>query len=253
MKNLIKKIKGTPITRNKDFAYDDYMENKTYYLQKIVCNLPVEKSNNLSQEKMAKCSEYGLKFVNYYFKSPLLSKTKAKIYLNEDIWLRQSILIDLKTIDEELKKHSLRLLILSGYRHPVLQALIIRQVSKNYNQKLADKMFANPDNYAPHTSGAAFDLEIWDEKRHKVLPTKIFGIIDIFTLEEKVNLTLAEKEVRDNRRLIFNLLTQDIILKADKVFVAHPFEYWHYGRHERMSAFFAANGHKVFYDVIRQI
>jgi len=242
-----------PITRNKDFAYDDYMENKTYYLRNIVCDLPVNKSNNLAQEKMAKCSQYDLMFVNYYFKSSLLTNTKAKKYLNEDIWLRKSILNDLHVIDQELKKYNLSLLILSGYRHPVLQSLIIRQVSKNYNKTLADKMFANPDNYAPHTTGAAFDLEIWDEKNNRILPTKIFGVIDIFTLEEKRTLTLHEKEVRNNRRLIYNLLTQDIVLNADQVFLAHPFEYWHYGRHERMSAFFAANGHQVYYDVIRQI
>jgi D-alanyl-D-alanine dipeptidase len=144
-------------------------------------------------------------------------------------------------------------LILSGYRHPILQALIIRQTTKNYSKALADKMFANPDNYAPHTSGAAFDLEIWDEKNNRVLPTKVFGVIDLFTLEEKEDLTLTEREVRDNRRLIYNLLTTDILLNSANAFVAHPFEYWHYGRNERMSAFFAANGHRIYYDVIRQI
>ncbi|MFC1599146.1 hypothetical protein ACFL2U_04050 [Patescibacteria group bacterium] len=253
MKNLIQRLRETPIRKNSGFAYGDYMENKSYYLQNVVCNLPVDKSSKLHQEELARCSDYDLKNVNYYFKSPLLANTRAENYLNQDVWLRASILEDLQVIDESLKKHYLRLLILSGYRHPVLQALIIRQTRKNYNNDLADKMFANPDNYAPHTSGAALDLEIWDEKNNRVLPTKVFGIIDLFTLEEKDNLTQEEKEVRNNRRLIFNLLTSEVILPAAKVFVAHPFEYWHYGRNERMSAFFAANGHKIFYDVIRQI
>jgi len=188
---------------------------------------------------------------NYYWQSRLLHEIKeVQPYLSADLFLRESVIRDLVLLDTFLQVHGLRFLILSGYRHPELQGIIIREVTKIKGSLFANKMFANPEFYAPHATGAAFDLEIWNEENEEILPTKVIDGLDRYCLEGSKNLSSEQKIIRDNRRLIHNLLTSDFILSGDSSFVGHPFEYWHYGRHERLSSFFAANGHPIYYDVV---
>jgi len=251
MQKLINELKETPIKPNPDFSIQDYLENKHYYHQQVICCLPVLKDNPWHKENLGYCADFGLLFRNYYFGAANLTAEKAiKQHLSRQVCLRTSILRDLQLIDEQLKSTGLRFLILSGYRHPDLQRYILREAARQKGAEFANKMLANPDFYAPHATGAALDLEIWDEKNKMVLPTKINGSIGRLGLEEKSSQTLAEQEVRANRRLIHNLLTTDCLLPKERVFVGHPFEYWHYGRHERLSAFFAGLTQPIYYDVV---
>jgi len=155
-------------------------------------------------------------------------------------------------IDEKIKAFGLRLFILSGYRHADLQRAILKAAIRGKGDDFAKKMLANPNYYTPHATGAVFDIEIWSEKENSMLPTKTEKGFGRYVLEGLENLSSKEIIILENRRLIHNLLSTDYILRKDKLFIPHPFEYWHYGRNEKLSKFFNQdNDYPVFYDVIQ--
>jgi len=243
----IAELKNIPIERNCIFEekYPDYPERKTFYKKTIVSQIPVDTSHLLFLEKLVDVKKNGLMGKNYYFDSPILKSVfeEAKQYV-QGIWLRKSVVEDLKTIDEALRSHGLRLFVLSGYRHPKLQRLIVEQMRKEKGDKFVENFFANPDIYAPHASGGVFDIEIWNTNNNCMLLTKILNVSGRYVLEEL-------ELIRDNRRLLHNLLTTNCVLESDKVFIPHPDEYWHYGRCERFSAFLSAlENYVVCYDTI---
>lgn len=247
---MIKELKKIPLANTLPLRPSDYPARKNYYFKEVISKIEVDKNHPLYPEKLDICSNFGLMSRNYYLTSGFFGRIpEAHEYLNKEIFLRSSILQSLKKADEFLCEHNMRLLILSGYRHPRLQAMILEEASRKIGSEKASRLLSDPCVYSPHTTGAAFDLEVWDENKRGALLTKIEGIVDRMTLEKKRRFTLREREVRDNRRMVHNLLATEIILGSEK-FVPHPFEYWHYGRNERLSAFFSERNHPVFYDAL---
>lgn len=251
MINSIEQLRKIPISDGQPLRYSDYSERKTYYWLEIIANIKVDIRHRLYAESLGRCVDFDIMQQNYYSLSKILEGVpEAKLYLDTVLRLRTSVLKDLQTIDQWLKKYDLRILILSGYRHPNLQRLILTQAKKIAGEEIANRMLANPDHYSPHASGGVFDVELWDKKNNRILPTKIKNGERRDYLENRNNLTVGETEIRDNRRIIHHLLSSTYLLTEEEVFIPHPFEYWHYGRNERLSAFFSRNNHEVFYDEI---
>jgi D-alanyl-D-alanine dipeptidase len=197
---------------------------------------------------------------NYYYamvrKKPITDPSLREAALNltsPTIWLRQSIAHDLRLVDAALAEYGLRLYLLSGYRSPDLQRLVRQLATIEQEREFTERMLANPEVHLSHATGAAFDIEIWEQTTERLLPTKIPEHFERDYLESKPDLTPAEIEVRDNRRLIHNILTTDVVLPSDRIFIPHPFEYWHYARHEKLSTVFATFygiAHEAFYPEI---
>ncbi len=257
--NLVEKLKKMPIRRF-DFDYDWYKENKNSGFR-MARRIFVQKFHPKCREGLISCSSLGIMSLNYYSEGrgrKIIHNSgrnkKNGLAFEDNVFLRQSLAFDLKLIDYRLKPFGLRLFILSGYRDIRLQRLAIEGLSKQKRRKNArpvTELLSNPENYSPHTTGGAIDCEIWDEKKKKLLLTKLDDRekIDLFWLEDKKNLSQKEEEVKLNRRLLHNILVSEEILGQNH-FIHHPSEYWHYGRHERLASFFSGGGHPAYYDVL---
>ena len=257
--NLIDKLKKMPIRRF-DFDYEWYRKNKKLGYQKV-SRINVIKSDYRHAEELTSCSREGLLNRNYYYEetdksvvnnSGEYSIKKKSFVFTKEVFLRESLVVDLKKIDYRLEKFRLRLFISSGYRNEKMQKMAIQRIARQKrgpDAKPVDELFSNPRDYSPHTTGGAVDLEIWDLREKKLLLTKLKDRerIDLFYLENKNNLSLEEMRVRDNRRLLHNLLVSEEILGKNH-FIHHPSEYWHYGRHERLASFLSGGTHPVYYD-----
>ncbi len=252
----IRELKSNPIT---DFIYNKKEISQNYNYRNKLFNITLD-NDILSNEPLVNCNNYDLLNKNYYYNIAINNiipsdKLKRLILKNttSDVFLRRNIAIDLQIIDKVIKRHGLRLFILSGYRSAELQSIIRKVTITEKGKEFTEKMLADPDTHLPHATGAAFDIEIFDLKANKLLPTKISNHFERNYLEQKQCLTKKEIEVRDNRRLIHNLLATSIILPKDKIFVPHPYEYWHYSRNEKLSTVFShmyGISHKAFYDEI---
>ena len=199
---------------------------------------------------------------NYYFQGKgkeIISLIKGgKQIVQPGIFLRESILRDLKRANDYLKKHSegrFCLVVLSGYRSRKFQEICREGVEKQKRPngvKPVDELFSDQRVYSAHATGAAFDLEIWDGERSCFLPTKFLNREETrggYRLEEIIPQSVRDEAIKKNRRLLYNLLASEEVLGEDH-FIGHPEEYWHFGRNERLSAFFAGGDHPVYYDMI---
>lgn len=239
MQDLIQQLKNKPIVPNPNFKFVDYWQNKAYYQQEYI-NLLKEEVNPLNNEPLVNVSDFGLTGENYYFKKRKeLTKINPELSILREIYLRKSVATGLEKIDSFLKKNGLCLYLLSGYRSKDLQQAVLNHVSLKENSQDLKNMLASPDSHLPHATGAAFDVEIMNIKTQLIIPTKTKLGFDRGVLENKKDLSVSEKEVRDNRRLLHHLLTSNMILGSGEMFIPHPFEYWHYSRFEKLAAFFS--------------
>lgn len=242
-------LRSLPIDGIAALLFRDYWQKKEQYQKGAISRITLDQTHALATEPLAACEEFDLLAENYYWQSPLLKgNALAQPYLARNVFLRRSILTTLAKADRFLRRFGLRLKILSGYRHPQLQQMIIEQVKQKAGARVASQLLAQPQYHLPHATGAAVDLEVWDEKQNRLLPTKTRRGDERAILEKGNPLKPEERETRDNRRLIHNLLTKPLVLAEAELFIPHPFEYWHYGRNEKLSAFFGPQGHPVFYD-----
>jgi len=216
---------------------------------------------DLSREPFVPCDRVGLLGSDYYHAIAQKKhlgiadvQKKAQALTNQRIWLRESIANDLKSIDVAIAKTGYRLYLMSGYRSPELQKLVRYFATLERDMEFTDKMLSDPDIYLPHATGGAFDIELMDISAGKLLPTKFPEHFDRQYLESLTNASAFEQEIRDNRRLIHNLLTTNVILPHDRVFIPQPFEYWHYGRNEKLSSALAAiqgESHPSYYHEVK--
>lgn len=248
----ISEFKKIPISGLESFLslYPDYGQRKYKYQQEVISKISVDEEHCLFNEKMSSCREYGIECRNYYNNSEFLIKhPEIEGLVTADVLLRKSVLADLQRVDQFLRVFNFGLLILSGYRHPQLQRVILNEARIKIGA-VADKLLANPDFYSPHASGAVFDVEVWDFDSQRILPTKTSRGIQRAILES-AEIAHWEILIRDNRRFIHHLLTSNAVLAEGHEFIPHPFEYWHYGRNEKLSAFFSCNSnYPVFYGEI---
>jgi D-alanyl-D-alanine dipeptidase len=249
---LIEEMKRKPITPPS--RHVDYLMRKGQYSE-LISKIPITKPCTLKQDPLMPCGVFNITSADYYYNNEILSDFReAKEYTRPEVFLRWSILESLRKIDEELYSFGLRLFVKSGYRARPLQVAIRAAFLKIRGGRFVERMFADPQYYLPHATGAAFDIELLDRKTNTLLPTKLKDRdrVDRWWLEEKTYLTLDEREVRNNRRLLHNLLTTDRILDSEQIFTAHPWEYWHHSRFERLAAFLNGDGYPVLYEEINQ-
>jgi len=269
VENILKYLREKPIKLEDNLNpciidYFDSLENKKFYFREVVRKIEVNVHHELHREPLFRARDFGLLEKSYYSKgngAKILenSKIKAEQHLIDSIYLRVSILSDLEKVDQFLKIHSenkLCLVLLSGYRPQDLQAACkdgVENQDRDENAKPASELFSCPKVYAPHTTGGAFDVEIWSLDHSKILPTKFSNREETrgsYFIETMNDLGPEDEEARKNRRLLHHLLASPLILGKNH-FVAHPSEYWHFGRNERLSAFLCLGikEHEVFYDV----
>jgi D-alanyl-D-alanine dipeptidase len=202
--------------------------------------------SEVSNECLVDIEQFGLIGQDYYYNlvrrkaiaDPEIRRTALEA-TTPSIWLRESVARDLKLVDTALEPLGLRVYVLSGYRSPTLQRIIRELATVEQGSAFTERMLANPEIHLPHATGAAFDLELWDANAGSLLNTKIPEKFGRDYLESPTSLTPDEIAVRDNRRLIHNVLTTNAILPHGCEFIPHPFEYWHYSRHEKLATVFA--------------
>lgn len=204
-------------------------------------------------------------------------------------FLRRAIAEDLRTVDAWLRQRGLCLHI-----GDALRTLEIQQKRKDdyikkesvglFGEKLqrllqkAETHFSDAHPNAPHLSGGAFDIEIWQIAAGKRIASKAweaFGQRPDLTVEADIqmfDMSLKEsyKPVEDyiketaepldvrimllagNRRFLYNILTRSTaeggILASGHTFYAHPQEFWHFGRGDRASGVFY--GVNAYYDMV---
>jgi D-alanyl-D-alanine dipeptidase len=248
---LLSDLRNRPIPEPNSDLYSSYVANKTQYWREVIPNIPVTQTDRLT-EPLSDCSKFGVRFKNYYAGvKPLKDAEGSIIHVGSRVLLRDSILSTLRKLNEALTPARLSVVVMSGFRSRQLQSLIIANAAKERGDIFASGHFAFPEDYLPHATGAALDIEMWDEHYNRIVPTKWTDTVDKYAIEKAHNLSTEEEMVRGNRRIIHHLLTDSLVLAAPELFVAHPREYWHYGRHERLSAFFGecyGFRHHVFYD-----
>ncbi len=244
-------LRARPIDSTLERELKEYWNDRTHFQRQVISQIEEDEFHPLFHEKLGDCQACGIRTKNYYYKqTELQQQVELRPYLHPQVFLRQSVLHSLIKVDRFLARYRLRLELLSGYRHPLLQRAVISLAEQQGKGRLAKKMLADPDHHLPHATGAAFDLEVWDHKHRKVLPTKVKQACNRSALEGRTDLSAEQEQIRDNRRLIHNLLTLPYVLSEVEVFVPHPFEYWHYGRGEKLSVFFSQQSGPACYGQI---
>jgi len=223
------------------------------------------------QHDMVDIRDFGLSTAATY---PFLRRAIAEDLRTVDAWLRQrgmclhigdalrTLEIQQKRKDDFIRKESV------GLSGEELKKLL----------KKAETHFSDAHPTAPHLSGGAFDIEIWQIATGKRIASKAweaFGQRRDLTVEADrqmydMSLNVSYKPVEDymketatpldarimllagNRRLLCNLLTRSTdeggILAPGHTFYAHPHEFWHFGRGDRASGVFY--GVNAYYDMV---
>lgn len=231
--------------RSSFFPWENYISNKDAYEKKI-SNIVIEKP---SKEKLTCCNNLIFNH-NYYYKHEAANKLNG-IDVEKNVYLRESILASLIKVDKFLRKNSLCLFVRNGYRSKKLQKAAISDWKKvDVKRRFSHSL------HPPHSTGAAFDLEIFDIKAGNCLNTKnkaVEGIYPYQKLEKTGSLEGEWTEIRRNIRLLHNLLTKPYVLDEDEVFIPNPYEQWHFERGTRHAKFFSLNPcYKLIYDVIEE-
>lgn len=249
--SLVEELRRTPIPVQRNVVFGRYGADKTYFWRTVIPHIALDTTHSAAAEPLTSCNDAHLLTRDYYQGVKALTATPTPDAYTAKIMVRRTINVDLARVDTFLQcETGLRLMIMSGYRSPELQRAIRVTASAERGEDFTHRMFSDPDVYSPHATGGAFDIELWDEDAGALVPTKVPDRIDRHTLEEAVGLSAADAAARANRRIIYHVLASSVVLAEPDVFIAHPYEYWHYGRHERLSAFFAreeGREHPVYY------
>lgn len=87
--------------------------------------------------------------------------------------LRQGLLEDISVVNESLKRLGLQIVIMSGYRAPLVQLFAREAYELFHGREAAMRMFGSPRT-GPHCAGGGCDIELAD-LHGTILPTKIIG------------------------------------------------------------------------------
>lgn len=238
----IEELKSIPIDCSEYFPWKDYMENKEKY-EKEISEIQIDV---VSEERLVSCGNYIFNH-NYYHKHKA-SHGLTSVDVEKNVYLREQTVCTLIKADKFLRANGFCLFLRNGYRSTQLQKAASDYWGKLKNGDDTRKRFSQSI-HPPHASGGVFDLEIFDIKKGECLLTKDKTIAgNIYPYQKLENTSL--REVKENIRLLHNLLTKPYILDEFEVFIPHPYEHWHYGRGDRHSKFFSNNNHKVIYDTI---
>lgn len=155
--------------------------------------------------------------------------------LSQKCLLRKQLLIDISGMNEQLKSMGYQIVIMSGYRPPLVQLIAREAYELMHWRESSFRMFGSPKTW-PHCSGGSCDIEIADLQGN-ILPSKFSENNSMWLcfweslLQQKEGfLTLYEQEAIQNRRFIYHLMRY-------LGFYPHLAEYWHYGRGDRLSIY----------------
>lgn len=240
----IEKIRSTPIKID-SWAYGKVGKRNNGSFKGDYQNLEAKEC----EECLIDISNFELSGEDYYFsRFAHNEKFLAKGLISEKIFLRKSHAERLSKADKHFRERGLFLHIVSGWRHPELQRIIKKEYAQKFGREKADQLFASIGGKvpAPHSTGAAFDVEL------RNLATKKKIGMDVFFEGEKISsLYWAEELMREgkidavdmesvkNRRILYHgLCTRGVIFeKKEDLFIGHPGEYWHYGDGDVLSAY----------------
>ncbi|GEM_PF-2376188 len=254
--NELNKIKSTPIKIPKWVANFRYFENRFEVNNKLK-KRKLDTKHKLYKEKLVDCQKLGLMGESYYYnfrnKKPF---NKFKKYLKKNIYLRKSVAEDLKKVDDYLRQFGLALYLKSGYRNYYIQLSAIEFYTKKGGES-QKQLFAQPEERSkthpfPHSTGGAIDLTLYNLKKKDFVNLRFRKDITIFGIEKVKKLTKQEKEILEYRRILYNVLCAPIVLSKDKLFVAHPFEYWHFSRGDQLARYFSNSKKLAYYGEIKK-
>ena len=169
-------------------------------------------------------------------------------------FLRSTHARRLARVDRLLRRHDLFLFIRSAWRHPEVQALAKARLGETFGTDIAHRMCSSTGSGMappPHSTGAAFDLEIRSLASGQSLPMRarvrgamVFGsyrLEEIYYRLDAAGRGAELEETLRNRRLLYHLLaTPGVVFDtAAEVFVAHPGEFWHFGDGDPLSSYLA--------------
>lgn len=153
--------------------------------------------------------------------------------------------------DAFLRANGLFLFVASAWRHPYLQELITADFAAKHGADQARRMFApvlEGQAPPPHSTGAAFDLEIWSLETSSRLEMYYTddgrNIYNAYAMEK---LALDDGRRTDeafstslrNRRILYHVLcTSGVVFSSSAdLFCNHPGEFWHFGIGDPLSAY----------------
>lgn len=214
---------------------------------------PIDKASALHDEKVVEILDYGIEGENYYIRSDNPPYYEAAPGAIEKLFLRESVAIWLRKVDQRLREIGLRVhvydairpLAVQAYFHDVWMPRRVRERYPNFSEQetLAEveKYWAAPttsqDSPAPHSTGGAVDLTI--RKVRNGEPLYMGSIFDDATelahtdhFERTAQDALgrfSDAEARQNRRLLYWLMTGE-------GFANNPHEWWHFSWGDQMWA-----------------
>jgi D-alanyl-D-alanine dipeptidase len=161
------------------------------------------------------------------------------------VGVRQGLIEVLKALNE--KNPNLGLVLIEGYRTPGVQRIEfgkeIQRIKTKYPdwgpEELAQKAshyVANPDVYAPHTTGGALDLSIWDLRTRDYL-----DMGNWFTHDETAETQYSglQPSQLENRRLLMEAMTAG-------GFSNYMCEWWHFCLGDKLDAFLKGENFAVY-------
>lgn len=216
-----------------------------------------------SKEPLVNVSESGIVSSDFYLTEYLSGKKYLEEAVNKGLlkpfaYLRKSHTTRLQKVDNFLRRNGFFLHIQSGWRHPELQEIVIRQYAKEHGKSKARRLFAPVKEESappPHATGAAFDLEIrsLDDARRQELywsheDKNIYSAseLELLVKNNPELLDLLElRNVLENRRVLYHCLcTKGIVFDDEKdLFTPHPGECWHFGDGDPLSAYLRKEKH----------
>jgi D-alanyl-D-alanine dipeptidase len=249
---FIENLKNLPIEIDNWALKEVGLDNEGPF-KKNYQSLKVRETNEL----LVDISQLGIISFDHYFDKFLkgdaaYSEAVKKKIIHPHAYLRKSHAERLAKVDAKIKEAGLFLVIVSGWRHPEIQEIAKKEYTKKNGAEKAERMYASSVGWsvpAPHTTGAAFDIEIWSAKTGKKLSMKIsvgsefvYGLYKGEILASKrpsIFESNSLKEALGNRRLLYHLLcTKNVIFdREEELFVGHPGEFWHYGDGDTLSAY----------------
>jgi len=253
----IKELKNIQIETPKWILDLKYFENR-FKINNKIKKRKLDKKHRLFKETMVDYRNFGIMGESYYWQFRNEKQFKnVKNLLKKEFYLRESVVKDLKKVDGFLRKNNLALYIKSGYRHEKVQLAAIDYFASKGDEK-QKMLFAQPKERSknhpyPHSTGAAFDITLYDLKKNNFIDLRFRKDITIWGIEKAQNLNAKEKKVRLYRRLLYNLLCTPVVLQKESLFTAHPFEYWHFSRGDQLARYFSGSKKLAYYGEVSEI
>ncbi len=229
---------------------------------------PIDLNSIENSEPAIDVRNCGISGENYYHREdnpPYMHCAPASI---SELYLRKGVVSRLHQINEKLKRMGYEVFLHDAYRPPALQnyfhdfwiPLYFRKLHPDWNEEqirvetgkywakgVASLDDVDPLSPPPHATGAVLDLTIRKLSDKSILnmgtpfdDVSNSSAIDYYEELENIKmLTQVEREMQQNRRLLFWTM-------HDGGFVNYPREWWHYGRGDQLSAVLSGKSFAIY-------